>query len=195
VVYALLCPKCKSYLPLPQKRPKAFTTLNVFCKICNNNVDAFIVQVDENAKDFNSKDAEPTEFDKNVVNSLSSLPILSAFYCVGNTSAVVKFIIVRILLFLPFLFLTENPIQIHLTNPYSLIIGSSAALVIFHVLYVVKLPSDLRMIRIPALWLLGILPLVLFELLLIASNLTYFIFDATIVFISIMLLNSKEIKV
>lgn len=192
---ALLCPKCKSYMPVPARMPRSGNTVNVACRRCGINVDAFIVELDKEPKTLRPGDADPTEQDEEVVRSISSLPILSALTSVGSHMRVLLFVLARLSIFFLLFFLTSTDFQVHLLNPYFLVIGSSLAVVIAHLLSLVNLPSPFDALWGIVRYIFGYLPVIAFEiLLLMETTLLYVLVELALVAIAVIMINERYKK-
>lgn len=191
---ALLCPKCKSVMPIPPKMPRYGTNVNVFCKKCDENVDALVIQLDKESIELKEGDLDPTEQDKEEVEALSSMPLLSSIYVIGDSLEVVKFLIIRTLAFALLFFFTGSGFLVSFSNPAFLILGSSVSVAVMHLLYILR-PASSSGLALPwglALILLGLLPLVVFEVLLFAVSLLYVLVEVGVALISVALIKERH---
>ena len=130
---------------------------------------------------------------------MSMVPAGLALYAIGNTKKMVQFLIFRGIVFAVLFFFSGIAFKVDLQNPSFLLLGSSAALLLGHAVYVVVAPrakdiaesGSLTFIVLVALTIFLLIPILVFEVLLLAFAPYFFIADIVIGIVSLALISGK----
>ncbi len=196
----VVCPICKTVLPVLLKMPKIGTQkTNETCPHCNKKVRGRVTDhISINHVEPIHKDVKEEE--ANIISN--SIPALDAISTIGNSNKVGRFILVRIALFGFSFFAFHGIFTITLTNPYFLVLVSSVSLIMCHIIHIISNRSNI-MKSIADWGILGMFPLliylffiigplILFEILLLASNPLFIIGDILVGILSMLLIIGND---
>lgn len=191
---SLLCPGCKSLLPLTVPEPKPGITVGAFCSKCGKDVGALVVELSASKKSWKLASPEPREKDKEEARELASIvPAGGALFVLGNSVEVAKFVVMRLITFGLLALVLGDRFAIDLKNPYFLAAASCVLLVLAHILYLTvgrmnqsRVMTDLIMMGLVAIALPVITLLVIGELLLAFINPLFLVLDLALCWILIL---------
>lgn len=190
---AVLCPKCKSLLPLPFRARDVGSWISVSCPKCKRQVDGLITESEPSKGNEGgwAKQIEPTkEMEEEAEIIASTIPGVGALYALGNTKEVAKLIGLRLLSFAILFLFFGGTLAVHLSNPYFLVAVSCVFILLAHISCLVSDKVDFPAIikdwdvvfifPLCAYVLFILVPLVVFEILLLAINPLFILLDLVI---------------
>ena len=203
---SVLCPKCKSLLPLPFRPRDAGVRVSVLCPKCDRQVDRLIVDSGPPLKNKGDRaeEAEPSEdvVEEEAEVVASTVPGLGALYVLGNTKEVAKLVGLRLISFGLLFLLFGGTFAINLSNPYFLIAASCVFILLGHIgcfisdkvnfSAIIKDWDVLSVFVLCAYILFILVPLVLLEILLLAINPLFILLDLVIAVVLFTALAEKK---
>jgi hypothetical protein len=202
---SVLCPKCKSLLPFPFRPRDAGVRVNVLCPNCDRQVDGLIVDPGPPLKNEGgwAKETEPTkEVEEEAEVIASAVPGIGALYVLGNTKEVAKLLGLRLLSFTALFLLFGGTFTVHQFNPYFLVAASCIFILLGHICCLisdrVKFPTIIKDWDILSFFTLSVfivfilLPLLVFEVLLLTINPLFFLLDLVIAVVLLTTLGEKK---
>lgn len=155
-------------------------SLAVFCKTCWKDVDALIIKSTEKQK------PAPLR---------STISVLA--YAISSRVEMLKLILLRLIIYLIIFIEFEGTTNLCICNPYVLVLLSTSSLILLHLIAAVMpqflISSLLKKLYMARLIVFGVLPLAVFEVLLLNANPMFVIIDLAL---GLMLLTSikKRLK-